>query len=226
VEKAKYKTDAERNGQSWGWNEAKGEFEEDPTRDPKYSWLSPGFAQTDDHPVVNVSYNDAMALCDWLSKEEGQTYRLPTEAEWEYSCRAGRASRYWSGDDPEGLATVGNVADGTLKSRYPACTSITAQDGFVFTAPVGGHRPNGFDLFDMHGNVWEWCSDWYDENYYAKSPPADPPGPSNGSEVRVWRSGSWFHAGNESRAAYRNWREPSYASSTLGLRLARVPSGK
>ena len=97
-----------------------------------------GFEQTDEHPVVNVSWNDAVACCKWLSRKEGKTYRLPTEAEWEYACRAGTTTRYYSGDDPETLAKVGNVADAMLKAKMPdANQTIKASDGYVFTSPVG-----------------------------------------------------------------------------------------
>ena len=88
--------------------------------------------------MVCVSWNDAVAFCEWLSKKEGKTYRLPTEAEWEYACRAGTTTRYYSGDDPETLAKVGNVADATAKAKFPDWKyTIKASDGYVFTAPVG-----------------------------------------------------------------------------------------
>ena len=148
----------------------------------KYSWRNAGFEQTDEHPVVNVSWNDAVAFCKWLSRKEGKTYRLPTEAEWEYACRAGTTTRYYSGDDPETLAKVGNVADATAKAKFPdwKCT-IKASDGYVFTSPVGSFRPNAFGLYDMHGNAWQWCADWYGKEYYATSPADDPTGPDSGN---------------------------------------------
>ena len=152
----------------------------------KYSWRNVGFEQTDDHPVVCVSWNDAVTFCKWLSKKESKSYRLPTEAEWEYSCRAGTTTRYYSGDDPETLAKVGNVRDAAFEAKYPWYKGTTkASDGYVFTAPVGRFKPNAFGLYDLHGNAWQWCSDWYGEEYYAKSAVDDPTGPDSG-EVRCF----------------------------------------
>ena len=147
VDDAGYQTEAEKDGKGgYGWTEA-GNF----VYDPKYTWQNLGFDQTDEHPVVNVSWNDAVAFAAWLSRKEGTTYRLPTEAEWEYACRAGTTTRYSSGDDPESLATVGNVADGTAREKlpnwYPDPTwTIAARDGFVYTAPVGRltRTPGGY----------------------------------------------------------------------------------
>ena len=117
VDETGYKTEAEKDGKGgYGWDEEKKAFRQD----AKYTWLNPGFEQTDEHPVVNVSWNDAVAFCEWLKSKEGQAYRLPTEAEWEYACRAGTTTRYFSGDAPESLAKVGNVADGPPKAKYPA----------------------------------------------------------------------------------------------------------
>ena len=118
---------------------------------------------------MNVSWNDAVAFCEWLTRREKAVYRLPTEAEWEYACRAGTTTLFSSGNDPEGLLSVANVADGTLKQKFSGWTTIAGSDKFAFTAPVGSFHANGFGLFDMHGNVWEWCHDWYASGYYAKS---------------------------------------------------------
>ncbi|MCA9028877.1 MAG: SUMF1/EgtB/PvdO family nonheme iron enzyme, partial [Planctomycetaceae bacterium] len=176
VREADYRTEPELDGEGgYGWNETKGEFE---GRDPKYTWKHTGFPYEDDHPVVNVTWNDAVAFCEWLSRKEGRACRLPTEAEWEYACRAGTTTLYQHGKDPEGLALVGNVADGTAKTKFSAWNTINARDGHIFTAPVGKYRPNAFGLYDTVGNVWEWCSDWYGADYYASSPERDPRGPS------------------------------------------------
>jgi formylglycine-generating enzyme required for sulfatase activity len=160
-------------------------------RDPKYSWRNPGFIQGDNHPVVNVTWNDAVALATWLSEKEGVKYRLPTEAEWEYACRAGTRTRYTSGDDPESLLKVANVFDFDAKEYWQrwAQFALAGRDGFAFTAPAGSFTPNAWGLYDMHGNVWEWVSDWYEDAYYAKSPIDNPQGPADGS-VRVRRGGS------------------------------------
>jgi formylglycine-generating enzyme len=134
----------------------------------KYTWLNPGFPQTDDQPVVNVSWNDAVAFCDWLSKKEGKTYRLPTEAEWEYACRAGTDTMYNNGNDPEKLAEVGNIADGTIREewKWEENKAIKAKDGYLMMAPVGRFKPNAWGLYDMHGNAAQLCSDIYGGERY------------------------------------------------------------
>lgn len=191
-------------------------------RDPRYSWRNPGFAQSDDHPVVNVTWNDAQALAAWLSKTEGRRYRLPTEAEWEYACRAGTRTRYHSGDEPASLKRAANVFDTDSSKFWPHWQAMALQgsDGFAFTAPVGSFAPNAWGLHDMHGNVWEWVSDWHGDDYYAQSPVDDPQGPSNG-DVRVRRGGSWHTWAFYARAAYRNWNDPDTRYTLVGIRLVR-----
>ena len=188
-----------------------------------------GFEQTDEHPVVNVSWNDATAFCNWLSTKEGKTYRLPTEAEWEYACRAGTTTRYYSGDDPETLAKVGNVADAATKAAFPQSPGpfLKASDGYAFTSPVGMFRPNAFGLFDMHGNVQQWCADRYDEGpngtwYYRDSPVDDPQGPDSGVG-RVLRGGSYKDTPRYVSAEYRYGRVPSMTFWYVGFRVALDP---
>ncbi len=238
VESSGLTTEAERDGKGgYGWNEVKRTFE----KDPKYTWKNPGFTQTDEHPVVNVSWNDAIAFCNELSKLDGlkpyyhfddgersggNGYRLPTEAEWEYACRARTTTRYVSGDDPETLVEVGNIADGTAKKKYPEWTwAIAAQDGYMYTAPVGCFKPNGFGLFDMHGNVWEWCWDGYDADYYKGSPGVDPSGRLQAAQ-RVYRGGGWDDNPRLARSAFRDGDYPGDRSNLLGFRVARVQSGQ
>jgi len=168
-----------------------------------------------------VSWNDAVAFCKWLSGKQGKTYRLPTEAEWEYACRAGTTTRYFCGDDAEALAEVGNVADGTAKAKYPGWTAIVAKDGFIHTAPVGQYRPNAWGLHDMHGNVWEWCWDWYGADFYKGSRVDDPAGPLEAAD-RVIRGGGWGLDPRYCRSAGRLRVTAGDRSSGLGFRLALV----
>ena len=214
VDATSYKTEAERDGKGgWGctgntWQQA-----------PKFTWRSPGFDQTDEHPVVNVTWNDAQAFVTWLAEAEKRSYRLPTEAEWEYAARAGTATRHYGGDDPELLARIGNVADASAKRRYPTLTgTITADDDHVFTSPVGSFAPNSFGLYDMIGNVWEWCQDRYSADYYANSPEEDPPGPAAG-KFRVLRGGAWNCFASYCRSAFRNHLEPKRRNLNIGIRV-------
>jgi WD40 repeat protein/serine/threonine protein kinase len=219
VEATRYRTDAEKDGEGGrGWNESTGRFESD----VKYNWKNTGFKQTDDHPVGNISWNDAVAFASWLSEIEKHTYRLPTEAEWEFACRAGSATLYSHGDGPEGLAQFGNIADAAFNRRKPDGRDwgIEANDGYVFAAPVGRKQPNTFALSDVHGNVWEWCRDWYGEDYYANSPRNDPTGPSTGTS-RVVRGGSWYTKAGSVRSASRNKSTPTHTVSHIGFRVAR-----
>ena len=230
VEESHHQTEAEKSGKgSFGWDEKRRAWEIDPAK----NWRNPGFSQTDDHPVVCVSHNDAVAFCDWLStteKKEGRTYRLPGEAEWEYACRAGSNALFVISNDPEDLAKIANVADARLKQKFSNFDCIKGDDGFVYTAPVGSFAPNPWGLHDMIGNVWEWCADWYDSKYYASSPAADPPGPSRawyrvfrgGSSYRVFRGGSWGGDAGYCRPADRNRFGPGRRNSALGFRVAAV----
>lgn len=191
-------------------------------RDPTYSWRNPGFAQDDSHPVVNVTWNDAVAMAGWLSRSEGHVYRLPTEAEWEYAARAGTRTRYHSGDAPASLLKVANVFDADAAQNWKNWTrhALDGRDGHAFTAPAGSYAPNAFGLYDMHGNAWEWTADWHDDHYYAVSPVDDPKGPSSGS-VRVRRGGSWHTWSFYARSSYRNWNAPGTRYTLVGMRLLR-----
>jgi formylglycine-generating enzyme required for sulfatase activity len=191
-------------------------------RDPKYSWMNPGFKQGEDHPVTNVTWNDAVTMCQWLTEKEGAKYRLPTEAEWEYACRAGTETLYHNGNDVEALIKVGNLYDADTVKNWPQWKefALKGHDGYEFTSPVGKFAPNAFGLYDMHGNVWEWCNDYHDDNYYAKSPVDDPQGPAEGS-VRVRRGGSWHTWPLYVRSSYRYTNTARTRYTLLGMRLVR-----
>jgi formylglycine-generating enzyme required for sulfatase activity len=148
-------------------------------------------------PVINVSWDDAKAYCDWKGK------RLPTEAEWEYACQGGGTGNWCFGSTE---ATLANYAWYSINSGS-------------MTHPVGEKTANAWGLHDMHGNVWEWCSDWYDGGYYALSPATNPQGPTSGT-YRVLRVGSWSDIADDCRSARRYGYNPIYNSSNLGFRVA------
>jgi formylglycine-generating enzyme required for sulfatase activity len=223
VDDTGYKTDAEKGKGGFGYTGKKVAFPL--AMRPHFTWRDWGVDQSDESPVVNVSYTDAVAFCEWLSKKEGKPYRLPTEAEWEYACRAGTTSLYYNGDDPEDLTKIGNVGDAATKEKFPKLKAVSSSDGWAFTAPVGQFRPNNFGVYDMIGNAFEWCADWYDKAYYGISPVADPTGPASGS-YRVRRGGSWRGTAMSYRSAYRLMGTPDTRLDSLGFRVALSPSAK
>jgi formylglycine-generating enzyme required for sulfatase activity len=184
------------------------------------SWRDLGFAQTDDHPVVCVSWNDAQAYVAWLSKRTGKRYRLPTEAEWEYAARAGSTTTYPWGD-----------AASHDRANYGAnecCSELASgKDRWLYTSPVGSFPPNAFGLYDMLGDAWQWVEDCYSDSYVGA--------PTDGSAVqkptcqlRVLRGGTWGDTPGLIRPAYRNWAPPprwptdwEYRSGGVGFRVAR-----
>ena len=223
VEDENYETEAERDKEGgYGYDESTGKIE---GRKPKYTWKFTGWGQydknLDDHPVVNVTWNDADAYCKWVKRKSGRDVRLPTEAEWERACRGGeRKGRFHFGEDEEDLAKYGNVADAGWKKKFDSVDpTIKADDGYVFTAPVKSFKPNQYGLYDMHGNVWQWCNDKYGADYYGKGDKTNPQGPDEGS-FRVFRGGGWESLPRICRAAYRFWYAPSNRSNDLGFRLA------
>jgi formylglycine-generating enzyme required for sulfatase activity len=211
-----YRTEAEKDGKGGRAFDGK-EF----IQKPEFTWRTLYFEQTDDHPVVVVTWNDAVAFCEWLSKKEGKTYRLPTEAEWEYACRAGTKTRFHNGDKDEDLKAIGNIADASLKAKWVVITwAMSWDDGFPFTSPVGKFQANAWGLHDMLGNAWEWCADWYHKDY-PRGPIQDPTGPKEGT-LRVTRGGAWSTQPKFCRSAFRDWHEPTYRSDCVGFRVVQV----
>jgi sulfatase modifying factor 1 len=165
-------------------------------------------------PVVKVSWHDCMDFIKKLNALSEWSYRLPTEAEWEYACRSGNSTAYSWGNIIEcGKAMYSN---NSLKSRE--CLDFIRSKGLPVDqpAPVKSYTPNSWGLYDMHGNVWEWCQDWYGD--YILTEKINPLGPDSGSE-RVRRGGSWFKHGYSCRSANRNYGHPSSRYKTTGFRL-------
>jgi formylglycine-generating enzyme required for sulfatase activity len=222
VEATGYKTDAEK-GTTFKGSVVATEGEIRLAEDA--SWKNPYFKQTDEHPVVCVSWNDARAFVDWLNATDkaspaGSIYRLPTEAEWEYACRAGTTTWYQWGDDPDKGKGWCNAADLTAMKTFPGWTVFNWDDGFLYTAPVGSFKANAFGLHDMHGNAWEWCQDFYEP--YKEGDQTDPEGPASG-EARVLRGGSWYLNPRLLRAAARNRLLPDLRNDSNGFRLVLAP---
>ncbi|MCB2203926.1 formylglycine-generating enzyme family protein [bacterium] len=183
---------------------------------------NPSSNKGDNNPVEKVKFADALRFCNALSERDGLTpvysdidgavkanfdangYRLPTEAEWEYACRAGTTTDFYTGSTLEDLQSCGwfsGNADGHTHER-------------------GKLAPNDFGLYDMHGNVFEWCWDWYSQNYYAQGVNNNPHGPAGGTQ-RVCRGGSWFVYQYGCRSSFRSMLEPKYDSIDIGIRLVR-----
>jgi formylglycine-generating enzyme required for sulfatase activity len=166
--------------------------------------------------VVQIAWVDATAFCDWLSRKEGKVYRLPSEAEWEYACRAGTLTRHYNGNDLEDVTQLGNIADAAAKAVFPHWKdAVKTSDGYVYTSPVGHFRPNNFGLYDTIGNAGEWCSDRYAADYYEHSPTDDPTGPTTG-EARVGRGGGFTHVAG---SRYRYWGTDAFRRPDTGFRV-------
>jgi formylglycine-generating enzyme required for sulfatase activity len=212
-----YQTDAERDRRpnyrgGHGFNVDRNRFE---GYFPQYTWRNPGWPQTkdqaQDYPVGNVSPNDAVKFCEWLSKKTGKQVRLPTEAEWEYACRAGTTTRFFTGDDPASLKGYANVPDEALRKKLGEHADPTVffpfEDGYPFTAPVGSFKPNPWGLRDMLGNVFQWCADEI---------PGDPP-------KRILRGGSYNLNVQTCRCAARGFGKPWSRYSYTGFRIVVGP---
>jgi formylglycine-generating enzyme required for sulfatase activity len=195
------------------------------------SWRDPGLVQDGSHPVVCVSFGDAKAYVNWIAKKTGKPYRLLSEAEFEYAAR-GRTSpgdypRFWFGNDESDLCRNANGSDQAERNNLPAAKNSAVapcDDGYVFTSPAGRFTPNGFGLFDMAGNAWQWTADCWHDSYNGA--------PSDGSawttscdgSIRVVRGGSWRYFPRSLRAAFRFKNADISYFVDLGFRVARTLS--
>jgi formylglycine-generating enzyme required for sulfatase activity len=189
-----------------------------------HHWLDPGFAQGDDHPVVCVAWGDAVAYAAWLSARAGKTYRLLSDAEFEWLLRAGTSTVRWWGDDRESACRYANVSDLTkaeaLKIAADPATTFQCRDGHVHTAPVGSFAANPFGVHDLLGNAWEWVADCFARTYDGAPADGSPRLDGDCSE-RVIRGGAWHADPWYVRAAKHDWAPPELTTARVGFRLAR-----
>ncbi len=254
VEATGYRTTAERSGEGIvGFSPVPVEQRKQNPRQraferrEQFTWSNPGFRQDASHPVVGVSWEDAQAFCKWLSERESAKYRLPTEAEWEYACRAGSDAWFSFGKQfrkrIHRYANIGNIELELVHKHHPIRQWLLdpdydPPDHYVFTSPAGSFQPNVWGLYDMHGNVWEWCEDYYAETYYRQFKPdhhsrqpakldTDPFISTRGnehSELRVIRGGCWYNGPLFCRSATRSFFEATDAACYIGFRVVRVPN--
>jgi formylglycine-generating enzyme required for sulfatase activity len=188
---------------------------------PDVSWRSPGYDQTDDHPAVLVSWNDAQRFLEWLNKGKGTLFRLPTEAQWEHACRAKTQRPFFWGNLPEHASSYANVLDQTAGMFFRDMRSATSDDRYIHAAPMRGAVENNFALYHILGNALEWCSDWYGSATYKVEGQIDPIGPPQGTH-RVLRGGSWARPIDEARCASRHYADPDYRSNDTGFRAIAI----
>jgi len=173
---------------------------------------NPSRFKGENRPVENVNWKDAVEFCQLSALTAGETYRLPSEAEWEYACRAGTTTPFYFGEtitsdlvNSDGNYPYGSDPKGTYREE---------------TTEVGQFPPNAFGLYDMHGNVWEWCADTYHDSY--QGAPIDGSVWEKGGENRVLRGGSWNSNADSCRAAERDWKDPNYGDDDVGFRVVWV----
>lgn len=228
IEATKYVTDVEKAGGGNAHDE-KAVWE----HRPGTTWRKPGYAgpfePRDDHPIVHISHTDARAYCEWRTKsglklpglDVASPYALPSEAQWEWACRAGSGSRFWWGEQEDASGKVANVGDERLKQVQPLWprTIMPMNDGHAFAAPVGSYRANAFGLHDMLGNVWEFCGSRF--GAYPADPTTDP-GDLGTQESYAVRGGGWSNIAADCRSATRQSDPIHFGHSNLGFRVMVV----
>ena len=205
INSTNYKTTAEQKGWSYIWTGSKWDKQIGLT----WEFDSFGFKRPstqENQPVIHVSWDDATRYCQWLSSQTGKLYRLPTEAEWEFAAKGGSKSNGYTYSGSNEITNVAWINDNSNGQTHE----------------VGQKQANELGIYDMTGNVWEWCSDWYDSNYYASSPAENPTSPATGSS-RVIRGGGWGNSAQYCRVANRDFFAPGHRGSDVGFRLVLVP---
>jgi formylglycine-generating enzyme required for sulfatase activity len=198
IQATSYQTDAEKGYGCYGWTGSKWEQKKE------FNWRNVGFEQENNHPAVCLSWNDAKAYTKWLSEQTGHECRLPTEAEWEYAARAGTETKYWWGNEGS--------------HEYMNFFGTSGKDKWKYTSPVGSFKANPFGLYDMNGNVWEWCEDSWHDNY--NGAPTDGSAWKKSNENRsLLRGGSWYNVANRCRSANRLRSYRDVRLSNGGVRL-------
>ncbi len=193
------------------------------TMDPQASWRDPKFAQDDSHPVVCVNWDDASAYAAWMKQRTGHDYRLLSEAEYEYANRAGTETAYFWGPDANAGCAFANMADVKAKRANSGWTTVSCDDGYLYTSPVGHFTANPWGLYDTTGNVWSWTADCYADSNATNSRN----GAANSTEDcsrRVVRGGSWYDGPRDLRSASRGRSTATYRYFIIGFRLARTLS--
>lgn len=206
-----YKTDAEKNNSCYTWINDIWVYKTGVT------WKNPNYLQEDTHPVVCVSWEDSKQYIEWLNKQTNKNYRLPTEAEWEYIAKAGTSTKWSFGNNKKHLKFHANIADSL--STYTWKESWN--DGYKYTAPVGSYMANQLGVHDMYGNVWEWCEDWYAENYQ-NTPRNGSTNNKNHNKKKVFRGASWINFPSSTRSANRFYDTPTSRYNVIGFRVART----
>ncbi len=217
AEETGYRTVAEKLGWGWVYDNDKKHW----SKQRGASWQNPGTKVYDDYPVTMVCWKDAEAFCEWLGRKENREYYLPTEAQWEFAARGGLKEKRFSWGDEYPGGKQANLAD--RRSDLPWADK-TVDDGYARMSPVGSYQPNGFWLYDILGNVWQLCQDYYDARAYRgldNKTTVDPEGPKRGKK-RVVRGGNWAFGPGIARNAFRFGLDPETPIDICGFRVAAV----